>query len=133
MNEKYKDILYREHFRSKKHTSMSSIDRAAQFGSFAALTGHSDMIKEEGRLVDDKIILNEEQIFELNDKMKFLIENILSLPECTVTYFVSDCKKQGGVYVTEKLILRKIDIVNRTFITADKREIAVDDILEIAL
>ncbi len=133
MNEKYKDVLYRQHHKSKKYKHMSAIDRAAQFGSFAALTGHSDMIKEEGRLVDEKIELNEEQIFNLNDRLNFLCEYIEALPECTVTYFIPDSKKQGGKYVTKTVVLRKIDAVNKILITTDKIEILIDDILEITV
>ncbi len=131
MNEKYKEILYLEHYKSKKYKQMSSADRAAQFGSFAALTGHSDMIKEEGRFVDDKIILNDEQVFNLNDKLNYLCANMEKEPQCTVTYFVPDSNKSGGVYITEQVQLRKIDVVNRVITTTKKNNILIDDILEI--
>ncbi len=131
MNEKYAHILFCEHHKSKKYKHMSSVDRAAQFGSFAALTGHSDMIKEEGRFVDKKEELNEEQIFNLNNELNFICENIKNIPSCTVTYFVKDLKKDGGLYVTEKIRVKKIDLVNKILITSDKKEIAVNDIFEI--
>ena len=71
MNEKYKDIMDLPHHQSAKHPRMSMVERAAQFGSFAALTGHSDAIKEESRLVDKKEELNEMR--EVINKMR--IEN----------------------------------------------------------
>ena len=42
--EKYKDILYLEHHVSKVHPPMSMYNRAAQFASFAALSGHKEAI-----------------------------------------------------------------------------------------
>ncbi len=133
MNEKYESILYREHYQSKKYKHMPLQDRAAQFGSFAALTGHSDMIREEGRLVDEKIVLSDEQIFDLNDKLNFLCDNIESHPRCTVTYFVPDDKKEGGMYVKEEVIPRVIDLLNRVIKTEDKKEIFVDEIVQLII
>ena len=47
---KYDDIIHLPHPVSKKHPQMPMIDRAAQFSPFAALTGHTDAIKETERL-----------------------------------------------------------------------------------
>ena len=62
MNEKYAKIINAVHHQSAKHPRMSMVDRAAQFSSFAALTGHGDAIKEEARLVDKRVELNDEEI-----------------------------------------------------------------------
>ena len=43
---KYDDIIHLVHPVSKKHPQMAPLDRAAQFSPFAALTGHTDAIKE---------------------------------------------------------------------------------------
>jgi hypothetical protein len=53
---KYDDIIGLPHPVSAKHPQMSLQDRAAQFSPFAALTGHSDAIKETARKrsMDDK-------------------------------------------------------------------------------
>ncbi len=133
MNEKYASILYRQHYKSKKRKSMSMIDRAAQFGSFAALTGHGDMIKEKGRLVDSKIILNEEEIFDLNDKLNFICDNIYSLPLCEITYFIPDLKKDGGMYITQNVKIKKADLINRFLETDNKKKILIDDIMKIVI
>jgi hypothetical protein len=53
--EKYLDIINMPHHVSKKHPQMSRYERAAQFAPFAALTGYEDIIKEEGRLTDNRI------------------------------------------------------------------------------
>lgn len=46
MNPKYKDIINLPHHISEKYPQMSIEDRAAQFAPFAALTGHSEAIKQ---------------------------------------------------------------------------------------
>ena len=111
---------------------MSMLDRAAQFSSFAALTGHSEAIKEEARLVDNKIELNEQQVFELNTKLNLICDNIYSKPEVMVTYFIPDEKKQGGKYVTTYCGIKTIDLVERVMKTTENDiTINIDDILEI--
>ena len=56
---KYDDIIHLTHPVSKKHPQMPLLDRAAQFSPFAALTGHTDAIKETERLAVERIVLEE--------------------------------------------------------------------------
>ena len=42
----YDDIITLPHHVSKRHPQMSMWNRAAQFASFAALTGYEDAIKD---------------------------------------------------------------------------------------
>lgn len=42
----YDDIIHLPHPTSKKHPRMPMLDRAAQFSSFAALTGYEDVLEE---------------------------------------------------------------------------------------
>lgn len=46
----YDDIIHLPHHISGKHPQMPALNRAAQFSPFAALTGHSDAIRETERL-----------------------------------------------------------------------------------
>ena len=46
MNDRYKYIINLPHYEPKNHKRMSREARAAQFASFAALTGFDDMIDE---------------------------------------------------------------------------------------
>lgn len=132
MNEKYKSIINQVHHQSSKHPRMSMIDRAAQFSSFAALTGHGDAIKEEARLVDKRIELNDEEVQDLNTKLLFICDNILSRPLVTVTYFVPDERKEGGAYVDLQCHIKKVDLNERTLTAQeDKKIIKIDDILKI--
>ena len=132
MNDKYKSILNQVHHQSAERPRMSMLDRAAQFSSFAALTGHAEAIKEEARLVDSKSELNEQEIYELNTKLNLICKNISSKPHVTITYFVPDERKKGGKYVTVDCVIKAIDLVSRTIKTTEKNQIInIDDILEI--
>ena len=133
MNEKYKDILNAEHHRSITHPHMSSLDRASQFASFAALTGHSDAIDERARIVSEKLTLTQEEMNELNSKLLFICDTIDEMPTVKITYFIPDGKKQGGAYVDVLCRVKKVDLINRTITTLEeKRVINLDDIYKMA-
>lgn len=42
----YDDIINLEYVKSDRHAHMTTLNRAAQFAPFAALTGHEDAINE---------------------------------------------------------------------------------------
>jgi hypothetical protein len=75
---------------------MSNIDRAAQFSSFEALTGHEEQIEEAARLTDGKLQLSPEETEALNSNMNYIIDNIALCPEADIIYFVPDERKEGG-------------------------------------
>lgn len=54
MKNNYDDIINLPHHVSKKHPQMSLEARAAQFASFAALTGYEDKIKETEKTVNEQ-------------------------------------------------------------------------------
>ncbi len=129
MNEKYKDILNAEHHRSVVHPHMSNLDRASQFASFAALTGHSEAIDERARIVSEKLTLTQEEMNELNSMLAFICDNIDTMPSVKITYFIPDEKKTGGAYIDLLCCVKRVDLINRTIITLeDKRVINLDDI-----
>lgn len=129
--EKYKDIINLPHYKSKKRPHMSNYDRAAQFSPFAALTGHDEAIKETARLTDKRQELDETTKTMLNEKFNFIMEHIYDQPEITVTYFIPDTLKSGGMYVDFAGKVKKYDYFNRILHFTDNTEIKVDDILEI--
>ena len=45
-DEKYSDIIDLPHHVSKRHPKMPLLDRAAQFGSYAALRGYDEAVTE---------------------------------------------------------------------------------------
>lgn len=131
MNKKYDDIINLPHFEPKKHKRMSIESRSAQFAPFAALTGYDDAIKETARLTDKRIEIDEGLKQILNNKLKYILENIDSKPEITFTYFVYDKKKSGGKYIDKIGIVKKIDMINQYIELTDKTKININEIINI--
>ena len=131
LNEKYRDIIELPHPTSKHHTQMASVDRAAQFSPFAALTGHSDVIDETARLTDERIVLSEDKIAGLNRKLQIIAELINEHPKIKITFFKEDELKDGGAYVDIVGKVRMIDRYKRALIMMDDAEIMFENIIEI--
>jgi len=110
---KYADIIELPHHQSNTRPKMSNYDRAAQFSPFAALTGHADSIKETARLTDEYTEPSEEMKAIMNEKILFLMEQLESKPEITITFFKPDEKKQGGAYITITGAVKKIKAYER--------------------
>ncbi len=127
----YDDIINLPHHQSDKRPHMSLYDRAAQFAPFSALTGHDDAIKETARLTDKKLELDDYEQMLLNNKMNFILNHINEQPEITVTYFIPDSAKAGGIYLDFAGNIKKFDSVQRKICFTDKTEIFLDDIIEI--
>ena len=125
---KYKDIINLAHHTSKTHAKMSMHDRAAQFASFAALTGYYDEIKETARLTDNKEELDDFTKYMLDSKIRKLLSRIKQRPIVTVSYFVEGEKKAGGRYVTMTARLRSIDEYNRELIFENGAAVPLDDV-----
>ena len=137
----YPDIIDHPHWQSPTRTPMPLYDRAAQFSSFNALSGYSDMIAEEQRLTDQKIELSESDIDTLNQKLQLLHDRLRDgeKPLVTVTYFVPDERKDGGKYETMTGALKKIDAASGTLVLTQTERpgrqhkvINIRDILDIS-
>ncbi|MBR5755809.1 MAG: hypothetical protein IKX97_08350 [Erysipelotrichaceae bacterium] len=124
----YEDIIGLPHFVSKDRKHMSNRDRAAQFAPFAALTGYDESINEAARMVDARIELSEEEKQDLDRKFMILEESVKDRPEIVITYFIPDKRKKGGMYLSEKITIRRIDCVERVIITTDRKRYRLDDI-----
>ena len=127
----YEDIINLPHHVSKTRLQMSMLDRAAQFSTFAALTGYDAAIKETGRLTDEKIELDEDTKAALDMKQAYLIEMIDEQPEITIIYFLPDARKVGGAYVTVTGNLKRFDEYERLLILTNGKKIPMDDIADI--
>lgn len=127
----YDDIIHLPHHVSKRHPPMSLINRAAQFSPFAALTGHDAAIHETARLTDSFVELDEDSKGYLNEQLQLLCENIEAHPECEITYFQPDAKKNGGAYVTIHGKIRKIDLYRHRIIFTDGTAIPIEHLFSI--
>lgn len=127
----YDDIIDMPHHISLNRGRMSNVDRAAQFSSFAALTGYEEQIEETARLTDGKLQLSAEEIESLNSNMNYLMDNIALCPEAEIIYFVPDERKEGGKYVTLKINVKKTDPVHRTITDTQNNVLNMDHIYRI--
>jgi len=133
---KYDDIIHLPHPVSKKHLPMSPLDRAAQFSPFAALTGHTEAIKETARLTEEQMELDEDSKELLNEKLQMLkkcLKDAMELPMVTVTYFEPDVRKSGGSYVTVTEAVKKLKESERKIVFDSGNEVLFDDIIELLL
>ena len=111
---KYDDIINLEHHVSTKHSRMSLENRSAQFAPFSALTGYEEAVKEEARVTESRIDIDEEAKIEVNEKLNYIMKHLDKNIIVSVTYFEKDKKKQGGSYKTIKGIIKKIDNSRKT-------------------
>ena len=128
----YEDILYCSRPVSVRHARMTLLDRAAQFSSFAALTGYEEVIEETGRRTDSCVELSESVIAGLDRKLIALSERIALRPTVSVIYFQPDARKEGGSYQTKTGSLKAIDAIFRRLLFTDRTEIPFDRIMDIA-
>lgn len=128
---KYDDIINMSHHISKKHPRMSLENRSAQFAPFAALTGYEDEVEETARITDKKIEITDEIKSTINMRLQIIQEKIKTNPKVTITYFISDNKKEGGSYKTVTSNVLKIDKYNKQIILKDNKEIFISDIINI--
>ncbi|MEW9122779.1 MAG: hypothetical protein AB2421_08700 [Thermotaleaceae bacterium] len=131
MTKEYDDIIHLPHHVSTKHPHMATIDRAAQFSPFAALTGHDAAIKETARLTDEKVELDEYMKDILNHRLQIIADLLKEHPEIAITYFQPDEKKNGGTYVTAISTVKKIDVYERIVVMNDGTVIPIDEIIRI--
>lgn len=128
---RYDDIINLPHHVSKSHPPMSTLNRAAQFSPFAALTGYEDAIEETSRLTGKRIDLDESAKSRLDEKLRITQEQLGSEPEITITYFQPDDKKSGGDYVSICGIVKKIDYYERAVVMQDGTRIEIKEIINI--
>lgn len=129
----YNDIIHLPHHVSKTRLPMPMSDRAAQFSPFAALTGYDAAIEETGRLTEDRIILDENEIEILNAKLQSIEEQLENEPVAVITYFQPDKKKSGGTYVTTTGVVKKIDSYEQVIVLTSGLRIPIAEIIQIRI
>ena len=130
-NHRYDSIKKLPHHQSAIRSHMSLNDRAAQFSPFAALTGYEDAVAEAARLTDTKIELDEYAKGAINERLNAIQDTLDEQPEVSITYYLPDKKKSGGVYVTVTGRVKKVDEYERFIVMRDGVKVAIDDIAEI--
>ncbi len=110
---------------------MSRYDRSVQFAPFAALTGYDDAVRETARLTAGEIVLLDDEKDRIDKRIAYIMENISSVAEYTLTYFRPDEKKSGGEYVEKTGSIRRIDVVNGKVIFTDRSIVNIDRIIDV--
>ena len=128
---RYDDIINLPHHTSVVHPRMSDMNRAAQFSSFEALNGYGDEIDEAGRFTDFKADIDENSKDILDRKLQIIISRLKLHPEVSITYFVDDDRKDGGIYHTVRGCIKKIDSYNREIVFTDGKRIGISTIKDI--
>ena len=131
MTGKYDDIIHLPHPTSPTHPRMSVSARAAQFSPYATLTGYGDAVRETARLTNQKLELDEDRKIAINEKLMLIQAQIEHKPQIAITYFKSDDKKDGGVYITVSGSVKKVKEYERIVVMVDGAEIFIDDIVQI--
>lgn len=129
----YSDIINLPHHVSKKHPQMPLLDRAAQFSPFAALTGHEDAIHETARLVEEKLVLDENEKAILDGTLQEIKAHLSEHPNVSVMYFKPDAVKQGGSYERVSGRVRKLDEYASKLILENGVEIIFENMVQIEL
>ena len=130
-NHRYDDIIGLPHPTSSSHPRMPLHDRAAQFSPFSALTGHDEAIGETVRQTDEELLLSEDVVSGLNEKLNRIMATMGTQRMVKITYFVPDKKKAVGAYVTCSDFVKKIDRYAHTVMMTDQTIIPIVQISDI--
>lgn len=107
------------------------VNREAQFAPFAALTGYDDAVEETARLTHNRIELDETAKEELSRKLAYIRDNIKTMSQVTITFFVPDDKKEGGEYVSVTDRVKKIRSFENDIVMQNNTVIQIEDIISV--
>ena len=124
----YTDIIETSYKKSTKYKQMKRKNRAAQFATFAALTGYKDNIHDTERLTEEKRIIDENKRMLLDQKLKHFLKTQEMIK---ITYFKKDEPKTGGCYLSIMQSVKRIDELYKTVILNNQQIIAIEDIYDL--
>ena len=75
--------------------------------------------------------LDESQIEKINEKLRYLADNLSQKISISVTYFCPDQTKQGGAYLTDIGYVKKMDEVEHFIIMDSGMKIEMNQIVSI--
>ena len=129
----YDDLLTLPHKISDRRIPMPMQKRAAQFAPFAALTGYEDAVQEAGRRTSERLEMTEDRAELLDQKLRWLRDHILTLPEICVTWFIPDERKSGGEYCTVTGHAKKLELSKRKLLLQCGIVIPLEDIWDLCV
>lgn len=125
---KYDDMIKMQYRGVKNHRHMTLEERAIQFAPFAALNGFKEEIENASRIREDRVYLEEDAIKNIDEKLKYLKNNLMK--KVKITYF-SQIYNEKGVYKTIIGIIKNIDEINQYIVFENNVRINFTDIFEL--
>ena len=110
---------------------MSILGRAAQFASFATLSGFDEDISETARLTEPRENFSEDELDDLDKSFQKLIGLWRKRPKVTIRYFQPDKQKDSGTYLTYSGTFRFYDEENKLLMFTDDMKIPAIDVADI--
>ena len=127
----YEDIINMPHHRSGKHPHMSMEERAAQFSSFAALTGHKEAVREKARQTEQRVELDEDQKAYLDKKLWEIRQGRHKGKETEFTVFYPDKTKSGGEYIKVTGVVKTVEAYEKVIRLENGKSLKISDIIDI--
>ena len=93
---------------------------------FAALTGYEDAVEETARVTEEKKLLSEDALEELDRR---IAEAIITGEEVRIRFFVPDKKKTGGKYEIMEGRIRSVEMGELRLL--DGRKIRLDAVVSV--
>ena len=97
MTGRYDDIIDRPHPVSRRHPQMTMSGRAAQFSSFAALSGYEDAVRETARQTDRRVELSEDALALIDA----ITSRIAAMDEAAQAEFTALLNEIFPIFMTE--------------------------------
>lgn len=126
----YLDIINLPYPHPTSRQPMPMSARAAQFSSFAALTGHEEMLAETARHTSQAIELSPDESAALSRRLNNIMTNHPDA-KVAIRHFVSDPNKSGGKYVITIGHIRHIAPDTHELILTDKTAIPMQSIISV--
>lgn len=128
--ESYADIIGLPHHISCRHPQMPAEARAAQFAPFAALNGYEEAVRETARLTESRPEMDETHR-EAMDRKLMQLQQTEPMPDVEIVYFVPDERKAGGMNVSVRGRIGKIDRNLHRIVMDSGTEIPAENVVEI--
>ena len=118
-------------------SSTNAVDRqSGTVRSVLSLTGYEEIVKEESRLTEQRVELDEEELERLDQSLQYLKKRLQddreTNPDMKITYFCADQKKEGGQYRTVQGKVRRIRQYEKAVELEDRTAIPIKDIVQIS-
>lgn len=126
----YLDIINLPYPHPTSRQPMPMSARAAQFSSFAALTGHEEMLAETARHTSQAIELSPDESAALSRRLQRILQT-KPAPTVAIRHFCPDHNKNGGMYVVTTGVIHHIAPDTHELILTDKTAIPMQSIISV--